>query len=325
MKRIHYKYIILAPSYSPNSGGGIVLHKLCDMLNSKGERAWICPMVFWNYFLSSDNAIKTIIKRIFHPIYTLRAFKRLVYLCRNCETNSFWNTPVVNPFKLFFNFGLSDYIVVYPELLSGNILGAKNVVRYLLHNPGHFTGRVGYGTGELYFRYSNSFARDFKPAEGSRISPHVITISTTPEYYNMQDVAAKREGIAYMVRKGKGKTMVHDVNHSIFLDGKSHEEVAAVLKRVETFISYDPITGYSIFALLCGCKSVIILGEGETPETYHPDLEMRRMFAYSLDDTHVNLQEAIKWAEDRSKNQMEVSNKAVEIFISESQQFFQDR
>ena len=94
------------------------------------------------------------------------------------------------------------------------------------------------------------------------------------------------------------------VEHAILLDGKSHEEVATILKRVERLVSYDPVTAYSSFALLCGCPSIIILSNDETPYTYHPDPVMQRMFAYAMDDHHVDMDEAVSWAE----NQVAVQN-----------------
>ena len=42
-------YIIVTPSYVPNSGGIIALHKLCHDLNQMGERAYL-------YHLNIDKA-----------------------------------------------------------------------------------------------------------------------------------------------------------------------------------------------------------------------------------------------------------------------------
>lgn len=318
----HLKYIIAAPSYDPNNGGCIVLHKLCDLLNSHGEKAQLCPMDFCNYFLYGNTKWQTITRRICHPVYTQRFYRLLRSNYQKYKTNPSWNTPVATTWKLFFSYGHPDYIVVYPEILSGNMIGAKNVIRYLMHNPGHFTGKENYGHGELYFRYSNSFARDFVPKKGSVVSPHFITIFTTPSCYNRIGTVAKREGTAYIIRKGKGKRMVHDTENSILLDGKSHEEIASILKRVERLISYDPITSYSGYALLCGCPCTIILGEDEKPETYHPDPETRRFFAYSMNDNHVNMEEAIAWRERKLAEQNMRNENAIKIFIAESQTFF---
>ena len=46
-------------------------------------------------------------------------------------------------------FDLSDLIVIYPEIVFGNPLGAKNVVRWFLHNPGFFSGKIYYGQNTL--------------------------------------------------------------------------------------------------------------------------------------------------------------------------------
>jgi hypothetical protein len=37
---------------------------------------------------------------------------------------------------------------------------------------------------------------------------------------------------------------------------------------VETFISYDTYTAYSLFAVLCECESVVIPDEGVSEEAY---------------------------------------------------------
>lgn len=325
MNKIHFNYIIAAPSYDPNSGGCIVLHKLCDLLNAQGEKAMLCPMVFCNYFFNDATWWQTILHRVCHPIYTCRHYRLLKGNCDKFKTNPLWNTPIVDPMKLFLSFGLPRTIVVYPEILSGNMLGAKNVVRYFMHNPGHFTGKTEYGPGELYIRYSNKFARDYVPQAGSILSSHLMTISTIPSCYNREGIAKKRAGTAYIVRKGKGKKMVHDMKHAILLDGKSHEEVAAILKRVERLVSYDSVTAYSFFALLCGCPSIVILDDGEMPETYRPDPVDRRMYAFSMEDCHVDMDEAIAWAEKIVATKDEINEKVVKVFINESQAFFQNK
>lgn len=49
MNQRKFKYIIATSAYNPNSGGIIVLHKLCDLLNTSGQEAWLCPMDFCEY------------------------------------------------------------------------------------------------------------------------------------------------------------------------------------------------------------------------------------------------------------------------------------
>lgn len=114
------KVIISAPGYTHLSSGVRCLHLLCDRLNR----------------LRISSAITTDI-----------ADPRL-------------NTP-----RTFLG-TISEYptmldrsIVVYPEVVAGNPLRAKNVVRYLLNKPG-FVSDVGigdYGEGEYYLHYADEF------------------------------------------------------------------------------------------------------------------------------------------------------------------------
>ncbi len=99
----------------------------------------------------------------------------------------------------------------------------------------------------------------------------------------MDNTATERSGSAYAIRKGRGKRIQHDLSDSLLIDGKPHQEVAAIFKRVKTFISYDPYTAYSWFAALCGCDSVVIPDEGVDAESWYPDPEDRYGLAYGFE------------------------------------------
>ena len=95
------KFIIYAPPFDENSGGNVLLHRLCDLLNKEGESAYIR---LWDMPQPNNSGIY----------------------------GSF-NTPLAKISDLSDN-----TIVVYPEVVSGNPLMAKNVVRWLLYHPGFF-------------------------------------------------------------------------------------------------------------------------------------------------------------------------------------------
>lgn len=314
------KYLIYCWPYNETVGGFIVLHKICDILNSKGETAYMCPAC---ELLNQGSLSRNLGYSIMHPIKTAKLFGRLFLQCLRYSLNDNWNCRVINPLRLFFHNGLKDYIVLYPELIKGNPVNARNVTRVLMHNPGHFTKEIKYGSGELLFRFSNSFAHGFIPPAGSVISDNLLNVGTTPDCFKAPTDQTERNGIAYALRKGKGKKLVHDTEGAILIDNLSIKEVAEVFKRVKMFISYDPISAFSRYALLCHCPSVIILGENEEKTTFRPDIDEAMMYAYdiaevSTKDWGKSYQRAELMAKERNKkNEISVTN-----YITETQSFF---
>src|SRR5439155_5957130 len=114
-------FYVDAPDYTYMHSGVRCLHLLCHHLNRLGYRAYVGTQVT-------------------HPDL---------------------NTPHADASMLdqFRKDGLTD-IVIYPEVVAGNPLKAKQVVRYLLNKPGYFTG-VGmetYGTDDFYVHFADEFA-----------------------------------------------------------------------------------------------------------------------------------------------------------------------
>jgi len=107
------RYIVNAPSFDPDSGGTIFLHELAHTLNSLGEEAYVWPMA---------------------PIFRQGVKSRLWSLISRpaFDTSPSLNTPLAH--KRMFN--APDTVVVYPEIVPGNPMGAQNVVRWLLYKPG---------------------------------------------------------------------------------------------------------------------------------------------------------------------------------------------
>lgn len=273
------KFLICTPSYSQNNGGAIVLHKLCHLLNENGREAYLFPIVE-NFQLNRFNYRKVLLK--FFKKNLREPFRRL-------KVNPAFKTPVLYQLPKDFKNRQDEWIVLYPEITFGNPLGAKNVVRWFLNNPefdpetGGETRNVFFGKNELYFRYAPYF-KDFR-YPGSTTSDLFLRVTHLPlDLFNMENAAPVRKGIAYCIRKGKNKPICHDLQDSILIDGKKHQEIAAIFKRVETFISYDSHTAYSRFAALCGCDSVVIPDEGVTQEEWKPNIEDRYGVAYGFEN-----------------------------------------
>ena len=302
---MNYKYILYAPPYDEESGGAIALHRLCHLINECGGEAYLHPFV-----PSYDLHL--------HNVAQLGQFAKAIYETANLANyriNGAFKTPVIPPKENFIPG--NDCIVVYPEIIFGNPLRAPNVVRWLLHNPGHHTGKIYYGPREVYYRYADHFLGDFR-FPGSAMSDIILRVQYSPfELYRGQpgEPAHERAGTAYCIRKGKGRAIVHDTENSILIDGKSHKEVSAIFRSVKRFISYDPQTYYSYLAVVAGCESIVVPPDNTTKEQWKPTVEDRYGLAYGFDDLefalatrHLALEHQISLDQDSQRNAKEFMN-----------------
>ena len=303
------KFIIFAHSYNEDSGGSIVLHKLCHTLNKLGHESYLYP-----YFHSRLINKKNYLKILFYTFRTIMASILIKY-----KTNKHFNTPIYKRKKIE-----DDYAVIYPEVVNGNPLNAKNVVRWLLYEPGGHTGEIFYGRGELYFDF-NDLAPNFSYPGSvlSKLKLHLLHIPT--EIYNLNKAIPfeKRVGTAYCIRKGINKPIQHDLKDSILIDGRSHYEISNIFKKIKTFISYDSLTTYTLLAALCGAEVIVIPDEGINKNKWRPEEWQRYGAAYGFADNerkwaaetkNLVLSEVLKIEEDVFES--------VENFIKEVQKYF---
>lgn len=303
------RYIIFTPSYDENIGGIVVLNKLCSLLNDLGEDAYLYPY-FNTYEMNKKNCFKVFMKCMES---TLRNnFKKY-------KINESLNIKVFN--EKLDEIKEND-IVIYAENVFGNPLKAKNVVRWLLHQPGFHSEKIYYGENELYFKF-NSAIRDFD-FKNSKTSKHFLKIIHYPvEIYNNIKKVKKRKGTAYCLRKGVNKLIQHNLDDSILIDNKSHKEVSEIFKSVETFISYDTYTAYSIFAVLCGCKSIVVPDDGVSKEQWYPNETDRYGIAYGFSEDEEKIAYSTSHLVEEHIKKEEINNiKNVKIFIKECNEYF---
>jgi hypothetical protein len=303
------KFLIFSPTYDDNSGGAIALHYLCHLLNEMGHQASIAPL-YKTYESDQRFLFRGLVRSFGSKLKTLR---KGFTVCPGL------NTPVIDkpPHPL-----PHDVVAVYPEGVASNPLGAKNVVRWLLHHPGYHTGKVCYGVNELYFDY-NAFSSDFG-IPGSKLSKNKLFIAKYHDHlYNKQDALPPeaRVGTAYCIRKGQGKKMVHDHHASILIDGLNHEEISVIFKRVKTFISYDTKTMYSVMAVACGAESVVVPDPGVSKEQWEPNPIRAYGIAYGFDDME-NARLTASAAIEQLELQDIHSRHAVSQFLVEVQEYF---
>ena len=263
--------IVYAPPYSADIGGIIWLHKLCHLLNQIGYEAYLFPAYHnheinaYHYKESVINLAKDLVKKslIFKPF----------------KLNKNFNTPVINYLNL--NKIINNAIVIYAENITGNPLNADYVARYFLHAPGYFNKKAYFGFNEFHIRggsVSDNFNYPFCKTYSS-----YLDLSTIPwELYLKEANNTQRNGIAYSIRKGIGKKIIHNLHNSILIDGLSHKEISEVFKSVKTFISYDVNSAYSQFAAIAGCDSIVIPDDCVDKEGWRSDPGQRYGIAYGI-------------------------------------------
>lgn len=303
------KFLIFSEPYDELSGGFVVLHKLCSILNQLGFESYMYP-----YFDHTEINKCNYFRR--HYILTKLRVKNYF---RGYKTNPAFTTPVYSGPK---NDCWKDWIVIYPEVVFGNPLNAKNVIRWLLHNPGFHSGEVHYGSDELYFKF-NTAINDFS-FPGSETSTKLLKVIHYPmESYNIRDAESNRAGTAYCIRKGSYKKIAHDLENSILIDGKSHDEVAKIFKRVKTFISYDSYTAYSIFAVLCGCESIVVPDEGVDEKQWYENPKDRYGLSYGFSNI-ARAKKTSHLVKEHVINEEKKSVENVKQALEEINEFFDD-
>lgn len=305
-EKISMNFVVVAPDYDENKGGSLVLHKLCHLLNQSGHSAFIFPYVSDTGKGFNQNVLmfKRWVKRHFITF----------------KTNAAFNTPLIKcRYKI-----PSDSIVIYPEIVNGNPLRADNVVRWFLHNPGYHTGNIEYGDNEFYISYK-SFGHEVD-CSNSYFSKTELTITHFFDdvyYTKPDDTETQRRGSAYCLRKGAGRTLVHNLDDSILIDGMSHSQIADVFRKVKYFYCYDEYTAYFWFAIKCGCIPVVIPYEGKDKRKWYPKEVDRLGIAYGLDDIEFAIstknQALDKFARQEQENMKSVSN-----FVSELRYFLNE-
>ncbi|MCK2084373.1 WavQ [Aeromonas sp. 3925] len=301
------RYVIFSPSYTPNAGGIVVLHKLCHIINECGGNAVLYP--WFPQFKITKKDMSGCVSLMRNTIGSL---------FRKYKTNVDFNTPVHTGNVLSDN-----DIVIYPEIVFGNPLKATRVIRWLLNKPGYFTGDIYYGPGELYFKFDDGLVDDFA-FYGSEISSSPLKVIHIPSVYNDNNIHSVRSGVAYSIRKGSDKPLIHHPKDAILIDGMDHAEIARVFKSVTCFISYDLYSAYSTFAVLCGCDSVVIPDDCLSKTEWYPDEKNRYGIAYGFDDIDY-ARETRRLKLDVIRNNDKKNTDSVLSFMSTAETFFSEK
>ncbi len=253
--------LVNCPTFDENSGGVIVLHALVDRLRTLGVEAYAVQIP------KDYAAVKSPVVRALRRWNSRRKQ-------RGFQTHPSLDVPLAPPGRV------NEAIVVYPETVSGNPLGASRVARWLLNRPGLLGGDAEIAAGEEVFFYQQAFAQDVQGLPADRL---LQLRWLRDDIY--KDRGGPRSGACRMIRKGTDTLdQIPHPDDAIPLDEKSHAEIAEVFNRTTVFYCHDPYTMYAYYAALCGCTPVVIPKPGLSAQEWRAGFELKHGVAYGVDE-----------------------------------------
>lgn len=281
-------YLIQSQAYDKNVGGFCALHYLADRLTHLGANVYVTTDKLnprWQAkTINTDRPFflgNSIADRVYGFLGVLK--KYVVFNTFKRKLNRLQNR--LFPEVLWRHFDRNQTVIVYPEVTEGNPLGAKHVVRWIMNTPGLLGGDGIYQPTDHIFQYHPWFTVNPKYTVQGLLT--AIDLGYQLKTYQNQYLP-NRKGGAYLVRKGRDKKLDQHpadfVHADPLLEKMSDEEAAAFFNSIETFISYDDMTWISVQAALCGCKSIIIPGQGDRSEENLKKINRIKGVAYGFDD-----------------------------------------
>ncbi|HFD86551.1 MAG TPA: hypothetical protein ENJ35_02620, partial [Gammaproteobacteria bacterium] len=154
-------YYVIAPPYTEMSSGIRVLHYLCHVLNLNGQEAYVSTDV-------TNGQLRT-------PLLTEEVKVRHIQAGR-------------------------EPIVIYPEVVLGNPLGARHVVRYLLNRPGALGGAEVFEDNDFILQYRREYVPDDMTVDAALYLPH-----SDLSLFNTDGIdESRRAGSCFFINRYKG-------------------------------------------------------------------------------------------------------------------------
>ncbi len=210
-------YIIYALNYSRQSAGLYCLYKLCHDLNAAGFKSF---MTWTNYSPSDLNA----------PVISIRHAKRLAK---------------------------QGYIVVYPEIVSGNPLKAKKVARWVLNKPGALGGDLHFCDQELIFIYADIFGAGITNTISGKLFLPTIDESI---FYDDERSLCERSLECYYLGKASWKDgyVKPATAFEVTRTSPKRTELGKLFRASRVLYCFDNTTVLVYEAIMCGCPVVLI-------------------------------------------------------------------
>jgi hypothetical protein len=214
------KLVLYIPPYQISCGGIIVVHYFAKLINEKYNDKFYAKLFMHN--------------------------------------NIKYKNPFCNDFARLDEIN-DNTIVIYPEIITGNPLNAKHVVRWILLELGIEMPIDHYKTWN-----STDLIYHWETNDKQLCCPF---FNNTFKNNN----SSNRKKTCYLLKKGplihKNISYIHNED-SICIDGLTLPEISKIFNESKFFYTYDPNSAYVSYAAVCGCIPIIYEVEGISEDEY---------------------------------------------------------
>jgi hypothetical protein len=186
-----------------------------------------------------------------------RVYAKLYCYDGSRYVNNYCN-DFANPFEINEN-----TIVIYPEIITGNPLNAKYVVRWILLELGIEMKKTHYLNWN-----KTDIVYHWEPTSAKTIQQLALPF-LDKQFKNVNN--SKRTKTCFLIKKGP---LIHNnikyfhPTDAVQIDNMSLNDVVKIFNESHTFYCYDPNSFYLISATVCGCISVIYPIKNISSEIY---------------------------------------------------------
>lgn len=289
------KFVIV--SHKQTGGGAIVLHKLAKTLQECGYDS----TVFYVREVSDNRGlflyyqfkynIKEFVKLLITKVLPDSKFSEKIY-------QGYIYLPVHGCKRKYIPWVDDDTIVIYPEILRGNPLHAKHVVRWLLFYNRFPGDDTWYAPSDLFVAYREQF-------NDKKLNPrnYILKIFNFDYELYKRTNYGSREGSCYVIRKGSERCDLPGKFDGPVIDNLCEPEKVRILNQCEKCYLYDTQTFYASIAALCGCIPIVVPEPGKTRKDYVKEDD--KIFGVAYGDTPEEIEYAIR---TRDKVQQRITN-----------------
>ena len=181
-----------------------------------------------------------------HPRYYAKLFIYNNLKYKNFFCNDFARLDEIN----------DNTIVIYPEIITGNPLGAKHVIRWILLNLGiemplnHYTKWNKDDIVYVWDKETNNI--NLKQLASPWLNP-IFWKKNNSRLRNKTCFLVKK---ARLYKNFKKIKFFHEKN-SIDINNKSLKDIVNIFNQCKFFYCYDLNTAFVHYAILCGCIPII--------------------------------------------------------------------